>query len=130
MPAGVEREATERARLPSHQRTPRTDDGFLVYANGFAAAAGLTPVVVPGLGGDFGAPLVYDSTRCFLVVRDDPQVDWSTDFKFDFDAMTIRIKARVTAAIPAPDKSIAKLVIGGDSPRRAAEPAKRSTGKS
>jgi hypothetical protein len=94
----------------------RTDDGFLVYPAGFAAAAGLTPIVVPGLGTDFGEPLVYDASRCYLVARDDPQVDWSGDFRFDYDAMTIRVKARVTAAIPAPDKSIRKLVIGG-SPR-------------
>ncbi len=115
------------ATMLAEADTARTDDGFLVYPAGFAAAAGLQAVVVPGLGGDFGAPLVYDSTRCYLVVRDDPQVDWSTDFRFDFDAMTIRVKARVTAAIPAPAKSIRQLVIGGDG--RAAATAKRSTGK-
>jgi Phage capsid family len=93
----------------------RTAEGFLVYPAGFAAAAQLTPVVVPGLGGDFGAPLVYDSTRCYTVVRDDPRVDWSRDFRFDYDALTIRIKARVTAAIPAPAKSIRKLVVGDES---------------
>jgi HK97 family phage major capsid protein len=116
------------ATMLAEADTARTDTGFLLYANGFAAAAQLTPVVVPGLGSDFGAPLVFDSTRCYTVVRDDPRVDWSTDFRFDYDVMTIRIKARVTAAIPNPAASIRQLAIGDEA--RTAPAAKRSTAKS
>lgn len=81
--------------------------GELVYSQGFAAAVGLTAVVVPALA----SPLVYDSARCFLAVRNDAMVEWSRDWHFDRDATSVRVKARVTAAIPAPQKSIRKLSV-------------------
>ena len=81
--------------------------GDLVFPNGFAAAMGLTPVVVPALA----TPLVYDQSRCFLAVRNDVTVEMSRDWHFDRDATSLRIKARVTAAIPDPEKSIRKLSV-------------------
>ena len=83
------------------------DTGVLVYPNGFAASLGLRAVGVPGIP----APLVYDATRCFLVVRDDPQVDGSRDWHFDRDAYSIRVKARIAAAIPDVPKAIRKLKV-------------------
>ena len=81
--------------------------GELVYDSGFAAAMGLTPVVVPALA----TPLVYDQKRCYLAVRNDATVEISRDWHFDRDATSIRIKARVTAAIPDPHKAIRKLSV-------------------
>jgi HK97 family phage major capsid protein len=101
----------------------RDGNGQLVYAAGFASAVSLAPVVVPGLP----TPLVYDAGRCYLVVRDDAAVDISRDYHFEFDATSLRIKARVAAAIPDPAKAIRKLAVGDDS--RAASAAKRSTAK-
>jgi hypothetical protein len=91
--------ATEDAKLSTA--------GGLAYPNGFAAAMGLTPVVVPALS----TPLVYDSARCFLVVRTDNTVDWSRDYHFQFDATSVRVKARVAAGIPDPNKSIRKCSV-------------------
>jgi HK97 family phage major capsid protein len=81
--------------------------GELVYPNGVAAALGLSAVTVPGLT----TPLVYDSTRCYLVVRNDVMVEFSRDWHFALDATSMRIKGRFAAAIPAPAKSIRKLTI-------------------
>ena len=81
--------------------------GELVYDAGFAAAVGLTAVVVPALA----TPLVYDASRCYLAVRSDVAVEFSRDWHFDRDATSVRIKARVTAAIPDPAKSIRKLSV-------------------
>ena len=83
------------------------DTGVLVYPNGFAASLGLRAVGVPGIT----APLVYDATRCFLVVRDDATVDASRDWHFDRDAYSIRVKARIAAAIPDVPKAIRKLKV-------------------
>jgi hypothetical protein len=89
--------------------TDRTDDGLLVYPAGFAAAAQLAPVVVPGLA----TPLVYDASRVFLAVRNDASVELSRDFHFDRDAVSVRVKARVAAGIPDPPKAIRKLTVSG-----------------
>ena len=83
------------------------DTGVLVYPNGFAASLGLRAVGVPGIT----APLVYDSRRTFLVVRDDATVDASRDWHFDRDAYSIRVKARIAAAIPDVPKAIRKLKV-------------------
>ena len=86
-------------------RTGTTGD--LIYDSGFAAAMGLVPVVVPALA----EPLVYDQSRCYLAVRNDVMVEASRDWHFDRDATSIRVKARVTAAIPDPAKAIRKLSV-------------------
>jgi HK97 family phage major capsid protein len=89
--------------------TSRDANGQLVYPSGFAAAAGLDAVVVPGLG----TPLVYDRARCYVVRRDsdDATVEISRDWHFHLDATSVRVKARVAAAIPDPGKAIRKLEI-------------------
>ena len=97
----------------------RDSTGQLVYPNGFAAATGLTRVVVPQLA----TPLVYDKSRCFLVVRNDVAVDMSRDWHFHLDALSLRVKGRFAAAIPDPNKAIRKLEIGDDA-RRAAGTAR------
>jgi HK97 family phage major capsid protein len=99
--------------------TSRDSNGQLVYPLGFASAVGLTAVVVPELA----TPLVYDASRCYLVVREDVAVEASRDFHFANDATSIRVRARVAAAIPAPGKSIRKLDVGGARTARAAKPA-------
>lgn len=83
------------------------DRRFELYDSGFAAAIVLTAVVVPALS----TPLVYDKSRCFLAVRNVAMVEMSRDWHFDRDATSIRIKARVTAAIPDPNKAIRKLSV-------------------
>lgn len=84
----------------------KTGPNGLFYPNGFGAAVGLKTVVVPALA----TPLVYDSTRCFLVVNgQDSEVAVSNDYAFNKDASTLRVKARVAAGIPAPAKSIRKI---------------------
>jgi Phage capsid family len=86
----------------------RTGPNGLFYPSGFANAVGLKAVVVPALA----TPLVYDSTRCFLVVNgQESEVAVSNDYAFAKDAQTLRVKARVAAGIPAPAKSIRKLTI-------------------
>ena len=93
-------------------------NGQLIYPNGMAAALGLTAVTVPGLT----PPLVYDSSRVILVIRNDVQVEYSLDYHFDRDATTMRIKGRFAVAAPAPGKSLRKLTIteaGRDRPRAA-----------
>ena len=89
--------------------------------NGFAAVTGLTHVTVPELA----VPLVYARTRLHLVLRDDPIVEVSTDFRWDYDAASVRVKARMAAGCPDPDKSLRKLSVGDDSTRRGAEPKAR-----
>jgi Phage capsid family len=98
--------------------------GELVYPGGFAAAVGLTPVVVPALA----IPLVYDQSRCYLAVRSDSTVEASLDFHFNLDATSLRVKARVAVGVPAPAKSIRKLATSLAAADEAAAPA--SSGKS
>lgn len=84
-------------------------DGHLAFPSGVGAALGLTPVTVPGLS----TPLVYDARRIFAVVNGAlSDVAVSEDFRFQYDAVTLRIKARVACACPVPDKTIRKLVAG------------------
>jgi HK97 family phage major capsid protein len=85
----------------------RTTTGELMFPNGLAAVTGLTHVTVPELA----TPLVYDKARLHLVLRDDPTVEASTDFRWDYDATSLRVKARMAAACPAPEKSLRKLRI-------------------
>lgn len=85
----------------------KTGAAGLFYPAGFAAATGLTSVVVPGLA----TPLVFDKSRCYLVVRNDARVEVSTDYHFAHDATSLRVKARVAAAIPDPNKAIRKLSV-------------------
>jgi HK97 family phage major capsid protein len=90
----------------------RDDSGALMFPGGFAAVTGLTPVTVPGLD----PPLVYDRSRMFLVLRDDSSVELSRDYRFDYDATTFRVRARMACACPDPNKTIRKLAVAGAGP--------------
>jgi HK97 family phage major capsid protein len=99
----------------------RDANGGLIFPGGFAAAAGLIPVTVP----DLDPPLVYDRSRVYLIVREDSTVEISDQFRWDFDATSYRVRARMACACPDPNKGIRALKIDGDgSTRRAARPAK------
>jgi HK97 family phage major capsid protein len=111
--------AASGAALAAADATMDTN-GQLVYPNGMAAALGLAAVSVPGLD----PALVYDASRCYLVVRNDVQVEFSRDFHFNRDATSPRVKGRFAAAIPAPAKAIRKLDVADS--RRAAKPASKS----
>lgn len=101
----------------------RTQTGELMFPNGFAAVTGLTPVTVP----DLDPPLVYDRTRMYLVLRDDSSVEVSRDFRFEFDATTYRVRARMACACPDPNKGLRRLEVGGSDGRAAkARPAAKS----
>jgi len=83
----------------------RTADGALVHPNGLEASLGLRIVRVPGLT----QPLVYDSTKLYLVQREDFSVEQSEHFYWNTDSVALRIKARFALAVPNPAKSVRKL---------------------
>ena len=59
-------------------------------------------------------PLVYDSSRCFFVLNgQESEVAISNDVSFVDDTAGRRIKTRCAVGMPAPNKSIRKLTIGG-----------------
>jgi HK97 family phage major capsid protein len=96
----------------------RDETGALLFPNGFAAVHGLTQVTVP----DLSPALVYDRARLYLVLRDDPTVEVSADFRWDFDATSLRVKARMAAACPDPAKSLRKLAVAGAGPSGSGAP--------
>lgn len=99
----------------------RSDDlGHLVHPDGLPDLLGLEIVQVPALD----PPLLYDARRCYLVMGQDSTVTPHDDW--EHDALVLLVKGRANVGVPVAHKSIRKLEIGGDSPRRAAEPAKRS----
>lgn len=117
--------AASAAALADANATTATD-GQLVYPNGFATAVGLNPVVVPELS----TPLVYDNTRCYLVLNgNESEVAVSTDWRFSFDATSIRIKVRAAVAIPAPQRSIRKLEVGSEGRKAVPAPTKPAPAK-
>jgi HK97 family phage major capsid protein len=97
----------------------RDGNGALMVPGGFSAVTGLIPVTVPGLD----PPLVYDRTRMYLILRDDASVEMSRDFRFDFDATTFRVRARVACACPDPGKTLRKLAVSAAGPDVAETPA-------
>ncbi len=86
----------------------RDSTGALMFPSGLAAVTGLEPVTVPNLA----TPLVYDQTRLYLVVRNDSTVEVSDQFRWNYDATTFRVKARMACACPDPVKTIRKLTVG------------------
>lgn len=101
-------------------------EGNMTYPGGFGAAVRLRPVAVPGLT----VPLVYDSTRMFLVINGAmSEVEWTDAFRWDFDAITWRIKTRVAVACPAPDKTLRKLAVAGEEPEPLAASATSARAK-
>jgi HK97 family phage major capsid protein len=85
----------------------RDSTGALMFPNGLSAVTGLAHVTVP----DLSVPLVYDRSRMYLVLRDDSSVEMSRDFRFEYDATTYRVRARMACACPDPGKSLRKLAV-------------------
>ena len=93
--------------------TRQDDLGHLVHPDGLPDFLGLKIVQVPALA----SPLVYDATRCFLVLGQDSNVTLHDDPHHD--AMLLLVKARANAGIPVKAKAIRKLDIT-EAPARAA----------
>lgn len=81
--------------------------GRPLYPDGLQTFAGLT--VVRGLAAT--VPLVYDSSRCWLIVRRDFQADLSRDYAPAFEryAVALRLVGRFGLAIPTVINSVRKL---------------------
>ena len=110
-----------RPSVLAEARNLRDSTGQMIYPLGFGAAMGVQEVGVPELAAD--DVLALDATRCWLILRDDFSVETSQDYAFHRDAAAVRIKARAAAGIPAPNKSIRRLVTTETEPetgRRAA----------
>jgi HK97 family phage major capsid protein len=105
------------------ENVQRTTDGHLLYANGFAATIGLNTVSAPELTD----VLVYDSRRLYLVLNGQlSSVDISPDFRFAYDATTMRVKSRVAVGCPAPAKTIRKWAPAGGFSAGRSTPTKAS----
>jgi HK97 family phage major capsid protein len=91
--------------LAASEGSAATTDGLLKYPAGLEAALGLRIVQVPGLA----TPIVYDSTRVHLVVRDDFSIEQSEHAAWRTDGISLRVKGRFAVAVPTPGKAIRKL---------------------
>ena len=54
------------------------------------------------------------------MLRDDSSVEMSRDFRFEYDATTYRVRARMACACPDPNKGLRKLEVGDGSTASAA----------
>lgn len=83
-----------------------TTDGVPIHADGPApmVGPGVRLVAAPSLSG--GETLVVDTSRTFLVVRNDFQVDFSEHASFGTDGTPCRVKGRFSVACPHPEKSL------------------------
>ena len=84
--------------------------GRPIYPDGFTSLGNLAVLSVPKLLST--ETLVYDSTRLFLLIRNDFMVEASPDAGFTSDLTIARIKGRFAAAVPVVNKSIRKLTVG------------------
>jgi HK97 family phage major capsid protein len=91
--------------------TREDDAGRPVHPDGLPDFLGLRIVQVPALA----SPLVYDASRCFLVLGQDSNVTLHDDPHHD--AGLLLVKARANAGIPVKEKAIRKLAIGGSARR-------------
>lgn len=108
-------EVTHIAARPSvlaDARNLRDNEGVQLYPSGIGPAFGVTEVGVPELSA--GDILAYDSSRIWLINRNDFTVDVSQDFAFRQDAAAIRIRGRFAVAAPVISKSLRRLDIGGN----------------
>ena len=89
----------------------RDDLGRQLYPDAATTFAGLT--TVPAVGAT--QPVVYDRGRCWLVINRDYTVDTSRDTEAAWNhfAVSIRVVARFTLAIPQPSKAARKLSTTG-----------------
>lgn len=86
-----------------------TNDGIPLHADGAQAMVGpgIRLVATPTLSS--GTTLLVDTSRVFLVVRNDFQVDFSSHERFSNDQQSCRVKARFAVAAPHPAKSLRKI---------------------
>ena len=82
-------------------------NGRPIHEDGLDNVAGLSIVQVPGLD----PSLVYDASRCFLVLGQDSTVTMHDDPHHD--ATLLLVKARANVGVPVKDKAIRKLDITG-----------------
>jgi len=107
--------ATHLAGKPSllaKHRNDRDSNGRLLYDNGIGEVFGLTEVGVPELTD----VLVYDSTRAFLIVRNDFEVAISQDYAFAADSAAVRIRGRFAVAAPTVQKTLRQITVAGAKP--------------
>jgi HK97 family phage major capsid protein len=98
-------------------------DGRLHHPAGLPDLLGLRIVQVPGIT----PSLVYDASRCFLVLGQDSNVTLHDDPHHD--AELLLVKARANVGVPVKAKAIRKLDISDDSTRQADEPVTVKRGK-
>jgi HK97 family phage major capsid protein len=100
----------------------RDELGRQLYPDAATTFAGL--VTVPAVGAT--APVVYDRSRCWLVVRRDFTADFSreTDAAWRHYATSLRLVGRFALAVPQPSKACRKLAVSDDGRARAAKAGK------
>jgi capsid protein len=109
--------------LAKARNTRATGSGDMLFPDGIGAAFGLTEAGVPELHD----MLVYDSARAYLVIRNDFEVAISQDYAFNLDSLAVRVRGRFAAGVPAINKTIRKVTVGGAAPT-AAERRERKAG--
>ena len=60
--------------------------------------------------------LVYDSSRAYLIVRDDFMVETSRDYAFNLDSLAMRVRGRFAVGVPAINKTLRRLTVAGANP--------------
>jgi HK97 family phage major capsid protein len=93
----------------ANEMSRETVESMPVYTAENFTIAGLRPVVVPKLHD--GHAIVADSTGCYGVVRSDYAVEFDTSVGFRTDSVAVKVKVRVAAIIPAPNRSARSLTI-------------------
>jgi HK97 family phage major capsid protein len=95
----------------------RDELGRQLYPDAATTFAGLTTVSAVGAS----QPVVYDQSRCWLVVRRDFQADMSreTDSAWSHYAQSLRVVGRFALAVPQPSKAARKLAVSGSAARAA-----------
>lgn len=83
-----------------------TTDGVPIHADGAEAMVGPGISMVPVASLSAGQTLVLDTSRVFLVVRNDFSVEFSEHQKFGNDTTVCRVKGRFSVAAPTPAKSM------------------------
>lgn len=83
-----------------------------LYPAGLTSLAGLAPVLVPKLSEADGA-IVADTSRAWLVQRQDFSVELSDQVLFMSDQVALRVKGRFAAAIPDVNKTARRVQLSG-----------------
>jgi hypothetical protein len=108
--------ATHLAGKPSilarARNTRSSGSGDMLFPDGIGAAFGLTEVAAPELHD----ALVYDSTRAYLIVRNDFEVALSQDYAFHLDSVAVRVRGRFAVGVPAVNKTLRKITVAGAAP--------------